>query len=89
MYVLVNHSDDYGLSHCGTFETHKEAYEYISDDVAWNFNFKLDLMSMYPFNNQDDCLVYDENYGEVWAGYNWCNWYYESGYGEKWLIIEV
>ena len=33
MYILVNYSDYYGLSCFGKFDSHKEAYKHIADDI--------------------------------------------------------
>lgn len=87
MFVLVNCSDAYGMDHCGNFNTHKEAYEYIARDVSQYYD-GFNLMEIYPFDGQNNSLVYENNDMQVRAGYNWCSCY-DDDYSDKWLIIKV
>ena len=86
MFILVNSSDDYGMNHCGNFDTHKEAWEYIASSVNDDYDF--DVMSLYPLHDGEDCERYNDGDIMVYAGYNWCTCY-NRNYGDKWLIIEV
>lgn len=91
MYVLVSHSDDFGLEYCGKFDSHKEAYEYIANSVMECCDNNFDIMSMYPFDVEDygvDCLRYSDNGTEVFAGMDWCNCYTRH-YSDKYLIIKI
>ena len=86
MFVLVNHSDDFGLTHCENFDTHKEAYEYIAGSMIDYYDFEeFDFMEAYPFENDID---YSKD--DVWlsAGYNWLSCGTKK-YTDRWLIIEV
>ena len=48
----------------------------------------IDIMSMYPFDDRDDCTLYDNGRVYVYAGSNWCNCY-NGDLHDHWLIIEV
>lgn len=87
MFILVNHSDEYGLNCNGKFNTHKEAFECMAGEVADDYD-GFDLMSLYPFSDKDDCLRYENSDVHVWAGKDWCN-AYNRHYNDKWLIIEA
>ena len=92
MFILVNHSSDYGMNHCGNFDTCKEAWEYIAssidDDYSEYYGEDFDLMSMYPFHNDEKCERYNDGDTQIFAGYNWCNCYARN-YEDKWIIIEA
>lgn len=87
MFILVNYSYDYGLDTYGTFATHKEAFESIADVVNRDYT-DFDIMSKYPFDNMDDCVLYENGRISVSAGYDWCVCYNDD-YHDNWLIIEV
>lgn len=91
MYILVNYSDDYGLSCFGKFDSHKEAYERIADDVMEWYCNNFDIMSIYPVNANyelDDNPRYKDNETEIFAGMNWCNCFSQD-YSDYYLIIKV
>lgn len=90
MYILVNYSDDYGLEYCGKYTSHKEAYEYIADYVMEGCDNKFDIMSIYPIDDtyDVDCLRYQDNETEIFAGMNWCTCHFRD-YSDYYLIIEI
>lgn len=88
MFILVNYSDDFGLEHCGNFETRKEAFEYIADSVC-EFYADVDIMSYYPFDNMEDSLLYESDNVQVFVGNNWCNCIKWNKHYDNWLIIEI
>lgn len=91
MYILVNYSDDYGLSCFGKFNSHKEAYEHIADSVIKYYGNDFDIMSIYPVNANhelEDNPRYKDNETEIFAGMNWCNCFCKN-YSDYYLIIEV
>ena len=87
MFILVNYSDDFGLDTYGEFATNKEAFESIAD-VVKRADDGFDIMSMYPFDDGDDCTLYDSGRVYVYAGSNWCNCY-NGDLHDHWLIIEA
>lgn len=87
MFILVNYSDDFGLDTYGKFATQKEAFESIADVVSRDYA-DIDIMSMYPFDDRDDCTLYDNGRVYVYAGSNWCNCY-NGDLHDHWLIIET
>ena len=91
MFIAVDYSSNFGMNY-QTFKTHKEAYEYLAHSVKISYD-NFDLMEFYPFDNVDDCELYNNGNGtRVYAGYDWCNCYcYNDGndYETHWIIIEV
>ena len=91
MYILVNYSDYYGLSCFGKFDSHKEAYEHIADDIMEYYSNNFDIMSIYPINvnyKTDDNPRYKDAETEIFAGTNWCNCYSQDC-SNYYLIIKV
>ena len=91
MYILVNYSDYYGLSCFGKFDSHKEAYQHIADDIMEYYSNNFDIMSIYPINinyKTDDNPRYKDTETEIFAGANWCNVYYQDC-SNYYLIIKV
>lgn len=87
MFILVNHSSDYGMSHCGNFDAHEKAWEYIADAVQKDYDVAAeDLMSDYPFDK--GYIERDDNSIQVFAGYDYCSCYARD-YNDSWIIIEV
>ena len=87
MFILVNYSDDFGLDTYGTFDTKKEAFESIADVVNRDYA-DCDIMSMYPFDDIDDCELYSYGRVSINAGSDWCNCH-NGDLHDYWLIIEV
>ena len=91
VYILVNYSDYYGLSCFGKFDSHKEAYKHIADDIMEYYSNNFDIMSIYPINTNhelDDNPRYKDNETEIFASMNWCNCFSQDC-SNYYLIIEV